>query len=141
MKKRVPKLILNAFEAAAWEAVVSTGYLSLLEAARVAGEIEDYVIFAAGRLRGGKAVVKRGQTPRESIANLSHDLERAVGVTPVRVRGWHGLRRQLSDYYALPLKCGKKEQDSDELLEGAATARAPRPGMDTPVGPPDQISP
>lgn len=80
--------------------VLSTGYLADAESAYQRGEIEDYYLFPAGRLKRGKAVVGRC-TRRHlwptSIRGMFHALEQQAGVTPQPGRAFYGLRRQATD--------------------------------------------
>lgn len=100
-QKKAPTLYLNWRERLDLERAMRRGYLSDVEAAYQAGEIEDYAFFPEGKLREGKAVVDRASTPtrQETLVGWLHDLERAVGVEVVTGRGWHGLRREMSDRY------------------------------------------
>lgn len=100
-KKLAPPLYLNWRERLALEHALRHGYLSDLEAAYQAGEIDDYALFPAGRLRQDKAVVERCCKPAlgESLIEWLHELERVVGVKNVKGRGWHGLRREGSERY------------------------------------------
>lgn len=85
------------------------GYLSALEAkfrsdmASSEGpddspERPDYPLFPAGRLVQGKAKVGTTDTLGDSAATaMFHELEKAVGVKPVRGRAWYGIRRVATD--------------------------------------------
>lgn len=80
--------------------VLSTGYLAEAEAALQRGEIEDYYLFPAGRLKRGKALVDRcahqplGPT---AIRDMFRALEKAAGVEHQPGRSFYGLRRQATD--------------------------------------------
>jgi hypothetical protein len=83
------------------------GYLSRYEAAWCAGSMRDYSIFPGRRLRRRRhdAGPRQPCAIRPSVKPLDrtgaraafHELERIAGVTPVRGRGWYGLRRVASD--------------------------------------------
>ncbi|MDQ3605085.1 MAG: hypothetical protein M3418_02690 [Gemmatimonadota bacterium] len=76
------------------------GYLSDAEIAYQQGDIPDYNLFPAGRLKAGKALVERCVSSRlgeKSIRTMFHDLERLAGVTPQKGRAFYGLRRQATD--------------------------------------------
>lgn len=98
-RKRVPPLSLNWRERIELERAMRRGYLSDLETAYRAGELDDYAIFPGGKLRGGKAVVERATHPITSsyMIKLFHELERIAKVEVIRGRGRHGLRRFYSD--------------------------------------------
>ena len=80
--------------------VLSTGYLAEAEASLQRGEIEDYYLFPAGRLKQGKALVDRcvhqplGPT---AIRDMFRALEKAAGVEHQPGRSFYGLRRQATD--------------------------------------------
>jgi hypothetical protein len=80
--------------------VLSTGYLSAAEAAYRRGEIEDYFLFPAGRLKEGKTMVVRaiaqplGST---AIRDMFRLLEADAGVEHQEGRSFYGLRRQATD--------------------------------------------
>lgn len=154
LRKLVPPLILNELEARIFEKALTEGYLSDLEAAFQAGRIKDFSLFPAGRLRKGKAVVERSDKPILSFINPFHDFEVAAGVTPVKGRGWHGVRRGMSDFYQNLIKTGVitdarilnqlqgwvpgsamrervyQDQESEELVKDASDARRFRPGLE-----------
>lgn len=108
-KKRAPTLFLSPSETSAFEEAITTGHLSDLEAAYRAGELADYPLFPAGRLRKGKARVRDTLHPMEqpSLVDLLRNLEEEVGIPFVARRGWHGLRRGLADFYDRLLREGK----------------------------------
>lgn len=108
-RKRAPVLTLSPRESRALEHALSEGHLSDLEDAYQRGEIEDYALFPQGKLREGKATRKNCELSMEqsTLVSLLRDLEKAAGVPNVEWRGWHGLRRGLSDYYARLMREGK----------------------------------
>jgi integrase len=75
------------------------GYLAHLEAAFQKGEISDYPLFPAGRLKKGKAKVgpKLKSMTRTTALEMFHDVERFAGIEPVKGRGWYGVRRTATD--------------------------------------------
>jgi integrase len=80
--------------------VLSTGYLAEAEAALQRGEIEDYYLFPAGRLKRGRALVDRCvQQPLgpTAIRVMFRALEKAAGVEHQPGRSFYGLRRQATD--------------------------------------------
>jgi integrase len=102
------------------------GYLRQLEDARVAGELADYPLFPAGRLRKGEAYVTRhaaaGPSNRRSMLDRFHDVERQAGITPIPGRAFYGIRRQLLD-------AATAEDISDEGMQehgGWTNSRTPR---------------
>jgi len=80
--------------------VLTSGYLSDAEAALRRGEVADYYLFPAGRLKDGRALVARcvrqplGPT---AIRDMFRALERAAGVEHQPGRSFYGLRRQATD--------------------------------------------
>lgn len=98
-RKKAPRVALSLSERAALREALTEGYLSDLEAAYQAGELEDYALFPGEKLRRGKAVVERASKPadRSSLGKWLHTLEKAAGVETVSGRAWYGLRRLFSD--------------------------------------------
>lgn len=82
------------------DAVLSTGYLSAVEAAYQRGEIPDYLLFPAGRLTKGKAPLSRCQGQplgSTAIRKIFRKVEKAAGVEHEEGRSFYGLRRQATD--------------------------------------------
>jgi integrase len=80
--------------------VLEAGYLSELEAAYQQGEIADYQLFPAGKLRKRKVPLERGQKKflnSKRIRTMFHRVEELAGVTPRPGRAFYGLRRQAAD--------------------------------------------
>jgi integrase len=80
--------------------VLSTGYLAEAEAAFQRGEVEDYFLFPAGKLKGGSVPLGRATAAHASyqaMRDLFEDLERIAGVEHRRGRSFYGLRRQATD--------------------------------------------
>jgi hypothetical protein len=84
---------------------MQSGYLADLEAAREAGTITDYYLIPSGRLKRTRNGVRRasvasGARPmgkRQLMSDL-RKLEKAVGVTYEKLRGFHGLRRAMEGF-------------------------------------------
>lgn len=159
-RKPTPTLILNEWERDQLREALTTGYLSDLEALHRKGKLEDYALFTQGRLRKGKATERDAAKPMDktTLMDLFHAYERTAGVTPAPRRGWHGLRRGFSDYYAHLIRTGKitdprildhlqgwvpgstmreriyQDQESEALRQDASEGRMHRPGLsrDTP---------
>jgi hypothetical protein len=154
-RKPTPTLILNDWEKGQLRTTLEDGYLSDLEVMHRAGTLKDYALFVQGRLRRGKATEKNATRPmnKTSLMHLFHEYERAAGVTPEPGRGWHGLRRGFSDYYAHLIRTGKitdprildhlqgwvpgstmreriyQDQESEALRQDASAGRMHRPGL------------
>ena len=80
--------------------VLSTGYLAEAEAAYGRGEIEDYFLFPAGKLRRGIVPVERAtkrRWTRPPSARCSWTWRRKAGVEHQEGRAFYGLRRQATD--------------------------------------------
>lgn len=80
--------------------MLSFGYLSDAEAAYRRGEVEDYHLFPAGRLKGGKALPERCQGQplgSTAIRDMFRTVEAAAGVEHQPGRSFYGLRRQATD--------------------------------------------
>lgn len=80
--------------------VLTEGYLSDAEAAYQRGELADYFLFPAGRLRQGKAPaarVDRQPLGPTAIRNMFCEVERLAGVEHQPGRAFYGLRRQATD--------------------------------------------
>lgn len=92
-------LFLNPEERAVLDAMMRDGHLSLLEAAHQSGELPDYPLFPAGRLRAGKVPPDRDLRPmnRRTLRDLFTALEEAAGVEHVEGRALYGLRRLSAD--------------------------------------------
>lgn len=75
------------------------GYLRDYERAFRAGTIRDYSIFPGGCFVEGVARVKKSppRWNRRTALDHFHALERAAGITPVRGRGFYGIRRVAAD--------------------------------------------
>jgi len=74
------------------------GHLKHLEKAYQMGAIDDYPLVPAGQLVQGRA--KPTMTSHQTVdwaRKLFHRLERAAGVTPQEGRGFHGVRRYVTD--------------------------------------------
>lgn len=149
-KKKAPVLLLNALERAVMRHTLTDGYLAGLEALYRAGEVKDYALFPEGKLKQGRATVKDCEQPMEAstLRGLLKDLERAAKVDNVKGRGWHGLRRAFSDYYATLAVDGRlldetqgwvrgstmrervyQDQEDVQLQKDASALRLRRPGM------------
>jgi integrase len=82
------------------DTMLNSGYLADAEAAYQRGDIEDYFLFPAGRLRRGRATVARccGQhMVKTTLRDLFHKVEERAGVEWVPGRAFYGLRRQATD--------------------------------------------
>ena len=80
--------------------VLTDGYLSEAEAAYQRGELADYFLFPAGRLRQGRAPaarVDRQPLGPTAIRNMFCEVERLAGVEHQPGRAFYGLRRQATD--------------------------------------------
>lgn len=80
--------------------MLSTGYLAEAEAAFQRGEVEDYFLFPAGKLKGGSVPLERATESHLSYAAIRAmfvDPERIAGVEHRRGRSFYGLRRQATD--------------------------------------------
>jgi len=75
------------------------GHLSEFEAAYRTGELDDYPLFPAGKLRRGKSVPRDPQKRMrvETLRGYFHDLEDAAGVEHVDQRAFYGVRRGSTD--------------------------------------------
>ena len=58
--------------------------------------------------RRAKPSVSNQPNGRGGLRDLSHELEKVAGVTPVPGRGWHGIRQKASDVY--------EDYESDERI-------------------------
>jgi integrase len=82
------------------DAVLSTGYLADAEAALRRGELVDYYLFPAGRMKEGRALVERCTTQplgSTAIRDMFRALEADAGVEHQQGRSFYGLRRQATD--------------------------------------------
>lgn len=80
--------------------ILTEGYLRDAEAAFRTGEISDYYLFPAGRLRQGRARVDLAATKhvnRRTLNDWFRELERAAGVEHKPGRAFYGLRRYATD--------------------------------------------
>jgi integrase len=80
--------------------VLSDGYLCLAEAAYQRGEIDDYYLFPAGKLKLGMVPVERcDRKPlcSTAIRDMFREVEAIAGVEHVEGRSFYGLRRQATD--------------------------------------------
>lgn len=83
--------------------ILTRGYLSELEAARMCGEIADYPLFPGGRLINGRiplARVKKYPHRHLHVTNAIaywRSFEKLAGVQHVQDRSFYGLRRGLTD--------------------------------------------
>jgi hypothetical protein len=80
--------------------VLSAGYLADAEAAFSRGEVPDYFLFPAGRLKAGRALVERATRQPlgpTAIRDMFRALEKAAGVEHQEGRSFYGLRRQATD--------------------------------------------
>jgi integrase len=80
--------------------VLSSGYLAEAEAAFQAGEIEDYFLFPAGKLRRGSVPVERAANQplgTTAIRKMFVAAEAIAGVEHKQGRAFYGLRRQATD--------------------------------------------
>ncbi len=134
-KKKGAAIVMTAGERQVLDDALATGYLRLLEAAYLAGEIADYPLFPAGQMPGAR-VLRRG-TPSESkwpswrppetptatverhatagfiepktIQDWFKAAEAKAEITSVKGRGPYGVRRAFVD-------AGKKAKISREGL-------------------------
>lgn len=81
------------------EALGPDGHLSAFEAAYRSGELDDYPLFPAGKLRGGKSVPREPQKRMriETLRGYFRNLEDAAGVEHVDQRAFYGVRRGSTD--------------------------------------------
>jgi integrase len=80
--------------------VLSSGYLAEAEAAFQRGEIEDYYLFPAGKLRGGSVPLERATKQpvgTTAIRKMFLAVEAIAEVEHVVGRAFYGLRRQATD--------------------------------------------
>lgn len=80
--------------------VLSTGYLAEAEAAFRRGEIEDYFLFPAGKLRRGTMPLERATRQPLSymaIRSMFVAVEQLAGIKHQQGRSFYGLRRQATD--------------------------------------------
>lgn len=103
-KKQGAKMALSAQQRDALNVAMTSGYLRDCEFLFDKGTLTNYFLFPAGRLVKGvarpvEAIVGK-PLRREALLSLFHYLERAAGVTPIKGRGWYGLRRLSSDLAA-----------------------------------------
>jgi integrase len=80
--------------------VLSAGYLAGAEAALRRGEIQDYYLFPAGRLRDGAVPLERAvkqPVGTTAIRKMFVAVEAIAGVQHVEGRAFYGLRRQATD--------------------------------------------
>jgi hypothetical protein len=115
-KKNTTIIVLHPEARALIDSMLMDGHLSELERAYQSGEIENYHLFPAGKLRKGKMPVAKYRSGpisrnksgewvrsgpshinREHLIKAFHRFERAIGITPVKGRAFYGLRRVLSD--------------------------------------------
>jgi integrase len=99
-KKRGETVDLHPELRALVDNVLSAGYLAEAEAAFQRGEVEDYFLFPAGKLKGGSVPLQRATASHLSYAAIRTmfvDLERIAGVEHRRGRSFYGLRRQATD--------------------------------------------
>lgn len=79
---------------------LTTGYLSSAELVYQQGEIEDYYLFPAGRLRKGKVRLdrcRRGHLGPTAIRDMFRRLEEYAAIEHEPGRFVYGLRRQSTD--------------------------------------------
>lgn len=124
-KKRGTTVVLTPGQLASVHRALG-GYLRQLETAYQAGEIADYPLFPAGRLKKGEAYVARhaAASPihKRSMTTRFHEAERAAEITPVPGRAFYGIRRQLLD-------AATDDGISDEGMQehgGWSNSRTPR---------------
>lgn len=98
-KKKGADLVLTDDQRAALVEAMTTGYLSELERAYQAREIEDYLLIPGGYMAKGKAQVKHAMQSMGDRAARTYwyRLEEAAGVEHVKGRGWYGMRRRQAD--------------------------------------------
>lgn len=80
--------------------VLSTGYLSEAEAAYERGEIPDYYLFPAGKLKRGSVPPSRAMEDYLSdrtLRGMFRALEEIAGIPHKKGRALYGLRRQATD--------------------------------------------
>jgi integrase len=124
-KKRGTTVVLTAGQLVSVRRALD-GYLRQLERAYVNGEIDDYPLFPAGRLRKGEAyVLRHASAPpihKRSMNERFHAVERAAKVEPLPGRAFYGVRRALLDAAA-------EAGISDEAMQehgGWSNSRTPR---------------
>lgn len=94
------------------QAILASGYLSELEREYETAARPNYPLFPGGKLRKGVIPprTRLSRWNRRSALDAFHELEKLAGITPVRGRGWYGVRRTMIDIAAL-------HYDDDLLLE------------------------
>ncbi len=90
------------------------GFLSELEQAYQAGEIDDYYLIAGGRRKDGKAQVKHARAPlhKRQVRRRFREYEQRCGVEHKHKRLFHGLRRALEELIG--------EETTDDKVRDAA---------------------
>jgi integrase len=99
-KKRGEVVYLHPEVRKVVDEALTTGYLAEAEAAFQRGELADYFLFPAGKLKGGSVPPERAAAAHASyqaMRDLFEDLERIAGVEHRRGRSFYGLRRQATD--------------------------------------------
>ena len=99
-KKRGEVVHLHPELRALVDEMLSTGYLAHVEAAFQRGEVEDYYLFPAGKLRGGFVPVERASDKHLSymaLRTMFVKLEELAEVEHRHGRTFYGLRRQATD--------------------------------------------
>ncbi len=94
------------------QAILASGYLFKLEREYLTAARANYPLFPGGKLRKGVVPprTRLSRWNRRSALDAFHELEKLAGITPVRGRGWYGVRRTMIDVAAL-------HYDDDLLLE------------------------
>ena len=82
------------------EDTLANGHLSDAEAAYRIGEVDNYFLFPAGRLKRGRASLQQSRTAHlgpTAIGKMFRALEEAAGVEHRPGRAFYGLRRQATN--------------------------------------------
>lgn len=143
-KKRGEIVDLHPELRALVDEVLESGFLSEAEAAFRRGEVQDYFLFPAGRLRGGKVPLDRCQAQPlgpTAIRKMFHAVEKLAGVPYQAGRAFYGLRRQATDLAPEVVQDARvlnrlsghadsstrervyQDRDSERVRASAATAR------------------
>jgi hypothetical protein len=95
--KKAPLCYLTPEQRAAVDYALSDGYLADLEAQYQRGEIKNYPLWPAGKLKKGRATQAKSHADRRTMLGFFYDLEEIAAVDHVEGRGWYGLRRASVD--------------------------------------------
>lgn len=115
--KRGELVYLTPEQREAVDHALGEGYLSELEAAYEAGDLEDYPLWPGRGLVRGKARDRGTRMNRRTMLKLFKELEDLAGVPHQKNRGWYGMRRGSADR--------TRTKTSDERVKNAAGGWAP----------------